>query len=78
MSVSDAVRPFLTGRTERFVSELQLFLASGLNMNAFDKAYIKHLGWKFLENNEDHLDDSLVHTPVVPYLYILDGNSDED
>lgn len=78
VSVSDAIRPFVTGRTERFVNELQLFLASGLNVNAFDKVYIKHLGWKFLENNDDHLDDPLVHTPAVPYLYILDANSDED
>ncbi|KAL8553774.1 hypothetical protein ACS0TY_002166 [Phlomoides rotata] len=79
VSVSDAVRPFLTGRTERFVNELELFLASGLNVNAFDKVCIKHFGWKFLENNEsDHLHDPLVHTPAVPYLYILDGDSDED
>lgn len=75
-AVSGAVRPFLTGRTERFVNELELFLASGLNIDAFDKIYIKHLGWKILNISEDEHDEPVVHTPAVPYLYILDEDCD--
>ncbi|XP_057778219.1 uncharacterized protein LOC130996950 [Salvia miltiorrhiza] len=68
-AVSDAVRPFLTGRTERFVEELEVFVASGLNMDAFDEMYIKHLGWK---ESEKDCDETHEPTPAVPYLYIFD------
>ncbi|KAL7126391.1 hypothetical protein ABFS83_14G183500 [Erythranthe nasuta] len=80
-SVYEAVRPFLTGRTERFVNELELFVGSGMNIKAFDKLYIKHLGWKFLEINQHERDDEPPfenHTSAVPYLYILDEDSDEN
>ncbi|KAL0375692.1 UNVERIFIED_CONTAM: hypothetical protein Scaly_0686800 [Sesamum calycinum] len=76
MVLSKAVRPFLTGRTEKFVNELELFLASGLNIDAFDKAYIKHLGWKISEISENDDDEPLEHTSALPYLYILDEDSD--
>ncbi|PIN14946.1 hypothetical protein CDL12_12421 [Handroanthus impetiginosus] len=75
LSVSEAARPFLTGRTERFVNESELFLASGLNIDAFDKAYTEHLGWKI--PGIEH-DEPLEHIPAVPYLYILDEDSDGD
>ncbi|XP_011092018.1 uncharacterized protein LOC105172335 [Sesamum indicum] len=76
MVLSKAVRPFLTGRTEKFVNELELFLASGLNIDAFDKAYIKHLGWRIPEINENDDGEPLEHTSVLPCLYILDEDSD--
>ncbi|KAL5984466.1 hypothetical protein ACLOJK_018571 [Asimina triloba] len=37
--VSDAARPFILGRTDRFVNEMELFLASGLNIEAYDEVY---------------------------------------
>lgn len=73
VAVSDAVRPFLTGRTERFIEELEVFVASGLNMDAFDQVYIKHLGWE-----ESEEETSQPTTPAVPYLYIFDEDEDED
>ncbi|KAH6826404.1 hypothetical protein C2S53_013057 [Perilla frutescens var. hirtella] len=79
-AVSDSVRPFLTGRTERFVEELELFLGSGLNMDAFDNLYIKHFGWKKSGEREREKDYDEPHepTPVVPYLYIFDEDPDEN
>ncbi|GER55403.1 RING/U-box superfamily protein [Striga asiatica] len=73
VSVSEAVRRFLTGRTERFVNELELFLASGLNIDAFDRVYAEHLGWEIHEINEaDRVDSPLEQVPTVPCLYIFD------
>ncbi|KAJ9131478.1 hypothetical protein P3X46_035134 [Hevea brasiliensis] len=60
--VSDAARPFLAARTERFVNEMELFLASGFNIEAYDEA-------ADVEHSE--------HTPIVPYLYIFYDDSDE-
>ncbi|KAM3334495.1 hypothetical protein ACQJBY_029116 [Aegilops geniculata] len=37
-SLSDAARPFLHGRTARFVAEVELFLASQLNIDAYGRA----------------------------------------
>lgn len=34
--ICDAPRPFLAARTNRFVAEVELFLASGLNIEAYD------------------------------------------
>ncbi|KAK8926207.1 hypothetical protein KSP39_PZI018059 [Platanthera zijinensis] len=39
----DAAWPFLHARTERFADELELFLASGLNIDAYDEVYMHHL-----------------------------------
>ncbi|XP_073269438.1 uncharacterized protein [Primulina huaijiensis] len=77
MIVSKAVKPFITGRTERFVNELELFLASGLTIDAFDEVYIEHLGWKSNETRENEQGETLEHIPAVPCLYIFDENSDE-
>lgn len=73
-SVSLAARPFLTGRTDRFVEEVELFLASGLNIDAYDKVYIRHLGWKIPEitNEDDEEEEFHKHTPLVPYLNLFD------
>ncbi|KAL2468596.1 RING/U-box superfamily protein [Forsythia ovata] len=78
--VSQAVGPFLTGRSDRFVNELELFLASGLKIDAFDRVYIKHLGWKIPEISieEEDSDETPEHEPAVPYLYILDQDSDDN
>ncbi|KZV39946.1 hypothetical protein F511_11326 [Dorcoceras hygrometricum] len=78
MIVSEAVKPFITGRAERFVNELELFLASGLTINAFDTFYIEHLGWKSNETIENRPDETLEHTPIVPCLYIFDEDCDEN
>ncbi|XP_078446798.1 RING/U-box superfamily protein isoform X2 [Wolffia australiana] len=41
--ISDAARTFLSSRTDRFVDELELFLASGLTLDAYDMVYMEHL-----------------------------------
>lgn len=41
--IAEAARPFLLARTDRFVDELELFLASGLNMEAYDAVYKQRL-----------------------------------
>ncbi|KAF8728027.1 hypothetical protein HU200_018600 [Digitaria exilis] len=45
--LSDAARPFLLGRTERFVTEVELFLASNLNMETYNKLRVQ----RFRESN---------------------------
>ncbi|EPS71191.1 hypothetical protein M569_03567, partial [Genlisea aurea] len=52
-TVSEAAGPFLTGRAERFACELELFVASGLSIRAFDKVYTRHLGWKNGDTSDD-------------------------
>ncbi|KAJ0080384.1 hypothetical protein Patl1_22679 [Pistacia atlantica] len=76
--VSDAARPFLMARTDRFVNEMELFLASGLNIEAYDAVYMQRLGWNTprvtIESTER---ESSGQAPViVPYLYIFDEDSD--
>lgn len=41
--LSDAARPFLLGRTERFVDEVEIFLVLGLNMDAYDAIFMPSL-----------------------------------
>uniref|UniRef100_J3LU05 RING-type domain-containing protein n=1 Tax=Oryza brachyantha TaxID=4533 RepID=J3LU05_ORYBR len=41
--LSDAARPFLLGRTERFVTEVELFLVSHLNIDAYSKVRVQRL-----------------------------------
>lgn len=77
MSVSEAARPFLGARTDRFVYEIQLFLASGLNIEAYDAVYIQRLGWSSPgENTEVSQNELIDRTTVIPYLYIFDDDSD--
>ncbi|TKY52204.1 E3 ubiquitin-protein ligase Topors [Spatholobus suberectus] len=79
ISVSDAARPFLAARTDRFVYEIQLFLASGMNIEAYDAVYIQRLGWSSPGINTEVSQSELIdRTTVIPYLYIFDGDSDEN
>jgi hypothetical protein len=41
---SIVTRPFLTPKTDRFVDELELFLGSLLNIEAYDEVYMQRLG----------------------------------
>ncbi|XP_057998786.1 uncharacterized protein LOC131177693 [Hevea brasiliensis] len=76
--VSDAARPFLAARTEQFVNELELFLASGFNIEAYDEAYMQLLGWNTPRLTGEAADvEHSEHTPIVPYLYIFYDDSDE-
>ncbi|GLT94970.1 hypothetical protein SLE2022_126790 [Rubroshorea leprosula] len=78
-SVSDAARPFLLARTDRFVNELELFLASGLNIEAYDAVYKQRLGWNTPRGTTEPVEsESNEQRPVVPYLYIFDADSDEN
>ncbi|KAM3378191.1 hypothetical protein P3S68_010604 [Capsicum galapagoense] len=77
ITVTEAARPFLTGRTDRFVNELELFLASSLTIDAFDRIYIQHLGWKIPEMmGEGEVGEAVEHAPLVPYLYFFDEDCD--
>ncbi|KAJ8572917.1 hypothetical protein K7X08_009428 [Anisodus acutangulus] len=73
--VSEAARPFLTGRTDRFVNELELFLVSSLTIDAFDRVYIQHLGWKMPELVGE-VGEPVEHAPLVPHLYFFDEDCD--
>ncbi|PKU63463.1 uncharacterized protein LOC110095954 [Dendrobium catenatum] len=56
----DAAMPFLGGKTERFISELELFLASALTIEAYDRVYMHHLeNYSSIEvSSQDHIVDS--------------------
>lgn len=75
--VAEAAKGFLTGRNDRFVNELEMFLASELNINAYDKVYVQHLGWKIpgiTDVEEEPIENT--STVVVPYLHLFDEDSD--
>ncbi|XP_017438748.1 uncharacterized protein LOC108344770 isoform X2 [Vigna angularis] len=79
MSVSEAARRFLAARTDRFVYEIQLFLASGMNIEAYDAVYVQRLGWSSPGINTEVSHSALVdRTTAIPYLYIFDGDPDEN
>ena len=79
MSVSEASRPFLAARTDRFVYEIQLFLASGMNIEAYDAAYIQRLGWSSPGVNTEVSHSELVdRSTVIPYMHLFDGDFDEN
>ena len=76
--ISDAARPFIASRTDRFVNEMELFLASGLNIEAYDAVYKQRLGWSAPGvTSETTARELIEHRPtVIPYLYIFDEDSD--
>lgn len=76
--LSDAARPFLLGRTERFVKEVELFLVSNLNMEAYNKLRIQ----RFRESSS-HLtrdQDALPHDRSLEehYLYFVCNDTDSN
>jgi len=76
--LSDAARPFLLGRTERFVTEVELFLVSNLNMEAYNKLRVQ----RFRESSS-HLtreQDALPHDRSLEehYLYFVCNDTDCD
>ncbi|XP_057549866.1 uncharacterized protein LOC130828089 [Amaranthus tricolor] len=76
--VADAALPFLTARTKRFVDEMELFLASGLAVEYYDRAYRRCLGWKqHGETSEDGEQTSREQEPIASHLYILDEDLDD-
>ncbi|KAK4273486.1 hypothetical protein QN277_021873 [Acacia crassicarpa] len=77
MAVSEAARPFLASRTSRFVYEVQLFLASGLNIEAYDAVYMQRLGWSAPGIDTQASQTELVdRNTVTSYLYIFDADCD--
>lgn len=82
-AVSEAARPFVMVRTDRFVDELELFLAAGLNMEAYDAIYKQRLGWNRREigaasEEREEVEEHNVRTRVTPYLFIFEEDSDWD
>lgn len=77
-AVFDAAKPFLLARTDRFVNEVELFLASGLNIDAYDAVYMQRLGWNTPggTTSTKPAEEPSQHVGVVPYLYIFDIDSD--
>ncbi|KAH0881514.1 hypothetical protein HID58_068908, partial [Brassica napus] len=78
--VAEAARPFLMARTDRFVDELELFLASGLNMEAYDAVYKKRLDKNnSRENgvaNEAREGEESTRTRATPNLFLFEEDSD--
>jgi len=78
-SVYEAAIRFLGARADRFVYEIQLFLASGMNIEAYDAVYVQRLGWSSPGINTEVSHSALVdRTTAIPYLYIFDGDSNEN
>ncbi|PWA84343.1 RING/U-box superfamily protein [Artemisia annua] len=75
--VADAAKRFLTGRTDRFVNELEIFLASELNIEAYDKVYVNHLGWNVPEISNEEDEEPEERNPLIPLLSFSDEELDE-
>ncbi|CAH2055041.1 unnamed protein product [Thlaspi arvense] len=80
--MAEAARPFLMARTDRFVDEVELFLASGLNMEAYDSMYKQRLGWSNnrreigAANEASEEEEENIRTRVTPYLFLFEEDSD--
>ncbi|KAL5566109.1 hypothetical protein UlMin_029273 [Ulmus minor] len=77
-AICDAARPFLTERTDRFLDELEHFLASGLNIEAYDAVYKQRLGWSAPEVTSEIGGEGELREDrsLAPYLYVFDEDSD--
>ncbi|KAF8018123.1 hypothetical protein BT93_H3119 [Corymbia citriodora subsp. variegata] len=75
MLLHDAARPFLTGRTDRFVDEAELFLASGLNLEAYDNVYRQRFDQKNprIDSLEEPTNDGAV---ILQSLFVFDEDQD--
>lgn len=63
------------------MDELELFLAAGLNMEAYDAIYKQRLGWNRREigaasEEREEVEEHNVRTRVTPYLFIFEEDSD--
>ncbi|KAI3922995.1 hypothetical protein MKW98_013529 [Papaver atlanticum] len=76
--ISEAAKPFLTGRTEHFVNEVELFLCSGLNMEAYDEVYLESLSSVTSSVSEVGEERNHEKTENVPYLHFFDVDSDTE
>ncbi|RWR95372.1 zinc finger protein [Cinnamomum micranthum f. kanehirae] len=75
--LADAVGPFVFGRSERLVNELELFLVSGLNIEAYDKVYLQCFGGDTLGATSGPAEDNHERTSEVPYLRLFDEDIDD-
>ncbi|KAF9605501.1 hypothetical protein IFM89_017520 [Coptis chinensis] len=78
-SLCDAARPFLMGRTEHFVNEVELFLASGLTIEAYDDVYSECLetpASSAISEDEEMMPHKL--NTELPYLHFFDEDSDAE
>lgn len=71
----DAGRPFLYGRTDQFVNELEQFLASGLNIQAYDKVCLQHLTMS--SSSETHDKEVCNHLSLDPQRQLIFEDSDD-
>ncbi|KAL6893845.1 hypothetical protein ACP4OV_007943 [Aristida adscensionis] len=73
--LSDAARPFLLGRTERFITEVELFLVSNLNVEAYSKLRIKRFRESTSHLNREQ--DLLPHDRSLEdhYLYFISDDT---
>ncbi|TVU44466.1 hypothetical protein EJB05_03909, partial [Eragrostis curvula] len=76
--LSDAARPFLLGRTERFVREVELFLVSNLNMEAYNKLRIQRFRDSSSRLARDQ--DAIPHDRSLEdhYLYFICTDTDSN
>ncbi|CAN8260379.1 unnamed protein product [Cochlearia groenlandica] len=73
--VTEAASPFIMARTDRFVDELELFLASGLNIEAYDAIYKQRIS-AANEAGEEENEEANRRTRVTPSLFIFGEDSD--
>ncbi|VVA96545.1 unnamed protein product [Arabis nemorensis] len=74
--VAEAARPFIMARTDRFVDEIELFLASGLNIEAYDAIYKQRLGSREMGAANVARGEDNERTIVTPYLFLFEEDSD--
>lgn len=74
--VAEAARPFIMARTDRFVDEIELFLASGVNIEAYDAIYKQRLGSREMGAANVARGEDNERTRVTPYLFLFEEDSD--
>ena len=55
---------------------MELFLASGLNIEAYDEVYLQQLGWTNPRVTTEGVEEQNGHTYVAPYLHLFDYDTD--
>lgn len=74
--ISEAARPFIASRAERFVNELELFLASGLTIDAYDKVYMQQLARNVREETVEDEGEPSEHPHHDLHLHVFDDDSE--